>query len=213
MMKILILGAVGQVSQRVRRVLIEKTDNELVLYGRNADKRIENVQEGREHVVNGDFHDTDILRKAMQNVDLVFLDYTVDVEATKNILNTMIEAKIDRLVAISSLGIYDELPEAFNKWNRSILAEVLPKEGKSADLIEAAAIDAVIIRPAWMYNDASIREYETTQKGETFKGTQVTREAVADFVLESIQQFEKHKNTNVGISEPNTDGDKPLFMQ
>ncbi|WP_038022795.1 NAD(P)H-binding protein [Tetragenococcus muriaticus] len=212
-MKILILGAVGQVSQRVRQVLKDKTENDLVLYARDATQRIHDLNENKEQVIDGDFHDADSLKKAMEYVDLIFLDYTVDVEATKKILNTMDEMAIHKLVAISSLGIYDELPESFNKWNRSILSEVLPKEGKSADIIEESNIDAVIIRPAWMYNDPSIREYEITQKGETFKGTQVTREAVADLVLEAIQSFEEYKNTNIGVSEPNTDGDKPLFMQ
>lgn len=62
-MKILILGAAGQIPRYLTPMLLEQTDTELVQFARNANKRVSVSDESREVVVNGDFTDTEALKK------------------------------------------------------------------------------------------------------------------------------------------------------
>ena len=82
-----------------------------------------------------------------------------------------------RKVFISSMGIYDEVPGERH-------ASILDPYRKSAAVIEASDLDYTIVRPAWL-NDKDEIDYETTEKGEPFKGANesVSRKSVADLVV------------------------------
>ena len=67
-----------------------------------------------------------------------------------------------------------------------------------------------IIRPAWLSNK-NIVSYELTEKGEPFKGTEVSRRSIADFVVKLINDPSKHIGASLGVDQPNTQGDKPSF--
>ena len=62
----------------------------------------------------------------------------------------MDKAGIKRLVWISSLGIYNEVPGEFGAWNANILGDYLVNYRKAVDVIEASDLDYTIIRPAWL---------------------------------------------------------------
>lgn len=73
------------------------------------------------------------------------------------------------------MGIDDEVPGNFGKWNHQQLdGGYLETYGAAAKVIEESDLDYTIIRPAWLSNK-DIVSYETTQKGEPFKGTEVSR--------------------------------------
>jgi hypothetical protein len=51
-----------------------------------------------------------------------------------------------------------------------------------------------------------------TQKGEPFIGAQVTCQAVTQLIMDIIEEkSNKYIKTSLGVSEPNTDWDKPSF--
>jgi hypothetical protein len=54
-------------------------------------------------------------------------------------------------------------------------------------------------------------DYETTEKGEPFKGTEVSRKGVADLIVKIIESPKLHSHGNIGVNKPNTDGDKPTL--
>lgn len=87
----------------------------------------------------------------------------------------------------------------------------MPGFRESAKLIESSGLDYTMIRPAWMTNKTEI-DYETTQKNEMFKGTEVSRQSIADFVIKLINDPTEHINESVGLNKPNTDGDKPAWI-
>ena len=47
-------------------------------------------------------------------------------------------------------GIYDELPESFNEWNKQQFGEKLSLYRKASDIIESSDLDYTIIRPGWL---------------------------------------------------------------
>ena len=80
----------------------------------------------------------------------------------------MTAAGVQRLIFISSPGIYDEVPGAF---------------GATADAVESSGLDYTILRPAWLTNADEVA-YEVSRKGEPFMGTEVSRKSVAALIAD-----------------------------
>lgn len=213
-MNILLLGAAGQVSRYVHENLLNETDHNLILFARDVFNRIEVTDAHRETLIEGDFENTEDLNEAMQvqNIDLVYLDEAVNPDHVQNVTLTMKENNIDRIIVASALGIYDELPEKFEEWNNEQIGSVLPPAKESADIIESSSLKYTIMRMAWLYDEDGNEDYELTDKGETFKGTQVARQAIARLVMDILNDLENYENRSIGVSQPDTQGFKPIFM-
>ncbi|WP_199200187.1 NAD(P)H-binding protein [Adhaeribacter arboris] len=94
----------------------------------------------------------------------------------KNIVRAMEETGVNRIIAISSIGIY-ETP----------LKSVLQPYRKLADVLEASGLDYTILRPTWFTNANEI-DYELTQKGES----KISKKSIASFIASVVQSPEKH---------------------
>ena len=213
MTKIIILGAHGQTARIVTDELLQNSDIELKLFLRKSTRLNQYQNNPRVELIEGDVLNTEQLAQAMQDVDLVYSNVGgVDLaDQTKSIIEAMDQAKQKRLIFISSLGAYHEVPGKFGEWNETAIASFLPGFRESAKLIEDSDLDYTMIRPAWMDNKDEI-DYETTQKNEPFKGTEVSRKSIADFVIKLINNPQTHIGESVGLNKPNTDGDKPAWI-
>lgn len=78
---------------------------------------------------------------------------------------------------------------------------ILDPYRKSAQVIEASDLDYTILRPAW-FTDADEIDYETTQKGEPFKGSVVSRKSVAALVVKLAESPELEVRRSLGVSKP-----------
>lgn len=58
------------------------------------------------------------------------------------------------------------------------------------------------------YNQAGNTDYMITERGQVFKGVQVTRQAVVQLIMDVIGE---KSDRYVGVSESDTDWAKPLF--
>lgn len=90
------------------------------------------------------------------------------------------------------------------------LGAYLPPFRRAADAIEVSSLDYTILRPAWLTDHDEV-DYETTEKGEPFNGTEVSPKSVADLIVKIIESPTLHSKGNIGVDKPNTDGDKPAF--
>lgn len=177
MTRVLVLGAHGQIARIAIRLLLETTDAQLTLYLRNS-RRL-NALEGNDRVrlVDGDVLDAATLDAAVAGQDIVYanLSGAMDRQA-QSIVAAMKKAGVRRLIFVSSMGIYDEVPGAR-------YGSILDPYRRSAAVVEASGLDYTIIRPAWL-SDADEISYGTTVKGEPFAnpGASVSRQSVADLV-------------------------------
>jgi uncharacterized protein YbjT (DUF2867 family) len=212
-MKILILGAAGQIGKLITDYLLEQTNHQLVLYARNASGRLKVKDLARESLVDGDFLDQDKLVTAMKTVDFVYLNDMNSKAGVKNIVTAMKEAGVTRIAVASILGIYDEVPGAFGIWNRKMVGDSgIRKHKETAALVEIPELDYTILRLTWLYDDDENKNYVLTSKGEPFQGAQVTRQAVAQLVVDIIDNIsDKFVRKSLGVSEPGTNWDKPSF--
>ncbi|MGG0425846.1 NAD(P)H-binding protein [Priestia megaterium] len=213
-MKILILGAAGQIARMLTNELLNKTDHSIVLYARNGHKRLTISDDSREFIVDGDFKDRDELVNAMKDVDLVYINDMGDKESTKTIIDAMHDAGVRRVIAASVLGIYDEVPGAFGEWNKRMIggSPRMRSQIESARMLENSSLNYTLLRLTWLYNQADNTKYWITQKGEPFKGAQVTRQAVTQLIIDIIQEkSDKYLQASLGVGEPDTDWTKPSF--
>lgn len=214
MSKILILGANGKTAQIVIDRLLAETDDQLVLYLRNSQRLAHYADQQRITIIDGDVQEMAKLQLAMQGVDVVYSNIGgVQLgEATQAILAGMQATGRQRLVFYSALGAEHEVSGRFGEWNEQAIAAFLPGFRAAAKLIEeTAAIVTTQIRPAWLTDNDEI-DYELTQKNESFKGTEVSRQSVADFVVRLLKNPDQYQNDSIGINKPGTDGDQPAWF-
>lgn len=211
MTKILILGAGGQIARLAVPMLAGRGDVALTLFLRDASK-LDKVPAKGVSIVEGDVLDAAKLASAMAGQDVVYANLAGDVdEQAAAIIAAMKAASVKKLIFVTSLGIYDEVPGRFGEWNRREIGGHLPPYRKAADHIEASTLDYAILRPAWL-TDADEVDFETTERNEPFQGTEVSRKSVAALVVDLALSGRPLGHRNLGVSKPNTDGDKPAFM-
>ncbi|GIM46177.1 hypothetical protein DNHGIG_17260 [Collibacillus ludicampi] len=139
--------------------------------------------------------DIEKLKKAMIGQDVVYANLAGNLEPmAKNIVEAMNATGAKRLIWISSMGIYDEVPgEKYGS--------ILEPYRRSAAIIEASDLDYTILRPGWFTNKDEI-DYETTQKGELFKGHEVSRKSVAALVVKLATSPELEVRRSLGVNKP-----------
>jgi uncharacterized protein YbjT (DUF2867 family) len=211
MTKVLILGASGQIARWAVQMLGEHASVEQTLLVRDPRKLVSS-EPANAKIVIGDVMDKKLLSQIMDGQDVVYANLAGDVDTqTERILDAMQAKGVKRLIFVNSLGIYDEVPGKFGEWNRREIGQYLPPYRKAADLIEASGTDYTILRAAWLQDKDEV-DYETTTRGEPFKGTEVSRKSVAALVVELMRHPDRLVRANVGVNKPNTDGDKPAFV-
>lgn len=194
--KILILGAAGQIAGFAIDLLLASPDAQLTLYLRRAG-RLKHLALARTHIVEGDVLDGETLRAVMAGHDVVYANLNGQLETqAANIIGAMRETGVKRLIFVSSMGIYDEIPGEKH-------GSILEPYCRSAALVEASDLDYTIIRPAWLNNKDEI-DYETTQKGEAFKnaGAVVSRKSVADLIVKTALLPDVNIRASLGVNKP-----------
>lgn len=187
MKKVLVIGASGSLAAVVTKELKKQNDVELTLFARNKN-RVSNTENIT--VIEGDsLHYNDVIN-AITGQDIIYVNLAGDLEAmTNNIVKAMKETGVKRIIAISSIGIYE-----------SPMKPVLKPYRALADIIEASGLDYTILRPDWFTNGNEV-DYTITQKGQPETGSAISRKSIAAFVATLVQHPEKHVNENLGISK------------
>ncbi|MFZ2352895.1 NAD(P)H-binding protein [Paucilactobacillus nenjiangensis] len=212
MKSVLILGAAGQIGQLVTKNILEQTNLNVVLYGRNVSKRLNNLSDERVEFVDGDFDELSKLKQAMADVDMVYLSFVGWGDLTQNIVSMMDELGVTRYIAANIPDIYDEVEGPFKAWYQAHMKEIHTGGPQAAaKIIEASDLDYVILRITWLYDEPGNTNVHVTRKGEPLRESQVTREAVAQFVTDLVDGKQNYHRESLGLGESDTDWDKPSF--
>ena len=192
--KILIIGVTGSIGTKLRKTLLDKTDYKLTLFSTRANKL--KPDPNREIIIQGDALKTDDLKKAIEGQDVVFAALSGNLgKMAKNIVDVMEKLSVKRLIFISSMGIYNEVPGEDLSGN-----SILKPYRDAADVIEASKLDYTIIRTGRFDNGSD--NYELTKKGEKFKGHDVSRQAICNLVLRLIKENGFGVKESFGINRP-----------
>lgn len=192
MTKILILGANGQLARHTTRVLLRDTDAALTLYLRRA-HRLNNPDPIHVKIVEGDVLDLPSLTAAVDGQDVVYANLSGAMkQQADTIVAGMHATGVKRLIFVSSMGIYSEVPgERYSS--------VLDPYRDSAAVIEASDLDYTILRPGWFTHDEAI-DYTVTQKGEPFRGHDVSLSSLADLIVKLALDARMQVRRSLGVS-------------
>lgn len=206
MKKILILGANGKIARIVEKRLLNNPEYQLTLVLRNA-QRLDSLKIANNvNIIEGNVSDKHLLKTVLNNQDIVYANLNGNMEQwAKNIIETMQDRNVNNLIWITGSGLYHEVPDPFGSWVENYVGHESKEDTRrAAKIIETSQLKYTIIRAAYMTNDDEI-DYELTKKGETFKGTMISRSSIADFVIKIIQDPNKYAKESYGISKPGTD--------
>ncbi|MFT3681228.1 MAG: NAD(P)H-binding protein [Ferruginibacter sp.] len=186
--KIIIIGASGSLAAAVIQALKEAGDVSLTLFARDKN-RVKSP--GSAVIIEGDAMKYADVKNAVADQDIVYINLAGNLEVmTGNIVKAMQETGVKRVIAISSIGIYD-----------TPLKPVLIPYRKLADIIERSGLQYTILRPDWFTNANEI-DYALTKKGQPEKGTAISRKSIAAFVAALARNPAQYINENLGISKP-----------
>lgn len=190
MKKVLIIGASGSLARFVIDAVKALDETRLTLFVRNRRRLHQGAEQGTT-VIEGDAIDFHSIRQAISGQDIVYVNLAGDLETMgANIVKAMQDTHVERIIAISSIGIY-----------QTPLRPVLTPYRKLADIVENSGLTYTILRPDWFTSDDKI-DYGLTQKGEPESGTAISRKSIAAFVAKIVENPDLHQNENLGISKP-----------
>lgn len=221
-MKLAILAANGQIARIVEhRILTEDQfkDVDLTLMLRNSGRLHDLADNPRVTIIEGDLNNPADVEKAVKGQDMVF-NAVIDHDEgqnrpTHNIINVMKQDGVKRLILTNLLGIYDEVPGAFGKWNRDTCFGGTVRDDNAAVVSDRLAaesgLDYTTLRLPWL-NDRNEVKYQITHKDEPFVGVSGSRQSIADVVLKIVADPSFGRNDNLGIADPDTQGsDRPVY--
>jgi uncharacterized protein YbjT (DUF2867 family) len=192
MKNVIILGASGNIAKHVIDMLVKKDDIHLTLFLRNKN-RLRNKDVANSRIIEGDALNYNDVKEAIKGQDIVYVNLAGDLEQMgKNVVKAMEENGVKRIIAISSIGIYD-----------TPLRPVLRPYRKLADVIEASGLEYTILRPTWFTNADEV-DYEITRKGEPEKGSVIAQKSLAAFISRLIGSPNEYIKENLGINKPDS---------
>jgi uncharacterized protein YbjT (DUF2867 family) len=190
MKNVIIIGATGSLAQYVIEALKQLDNVSLTLFVRSKNRLSKSIAEDST-IIEGDAMKYSDVKNAIEGQDIIYVNLAGNLEAmASNIVKVMQETGVKRIVAISSIGIY-ETP----------LRSVLVPYRKLADVIESSGLDYTILRPDWFTNANEV-DYALTHKGEPETGKAISRKSIAAFISTLIENPELYKKENLGISKP-----------
>jgi nucleoside-diphosphate-sugar epimerase len=218
--KLLILAAHGQIARLVeQRILTEPQfkDVELTLFLRNKSRMADLASNPRVTLIEGDINNREDVVAAAKGQDMIFSavnDHDPQNRPTKNIIAAAKENGISRVIETSLLGLYNEVPGEFGRWNREYCFNGDPKGTPAVvvdELLENSGLDWTTLRLPWL-NDRDEVKYTVTHRHEPFVGVSGSRKSIADVVLRIVADPTFGSKDSLGIADPATQGqDRPVY--
>ncbi|OBW92702.1 NAD(P)-binding oxidoreductase [Gallibacterium salpingitidis] len=188
MKKVLLIGATGSLGRVIANYLEQKQDILLSVLARRP-QLLPNMVKAK--IFHGAVEDQSILLQALQGQDAVIFCLSGDLpKYFAKVRYAMHQQQVQRIIVISSIGIYDEPIKPILKPYRHL-----------ADDVERSGLEYTIIRPDWFTYDHVI-DYQITEKGQQELPGAVSRLSIADYIYHAL--FDIHQiGKNIGISCPN----------
>ena len=213
---ITILGAAGQIAQKLTATLLTYTDMHLTLYGRQLSTRLhpEILEHERVTVIEGSFQNPAKLEEAVTNAEIVFVGAMGSGSDMAAIVKALSRKNVRRVIGLSMAGLSGEFPAALEKWTfDSLPISYVQGERQARNVLRESNLNYTILRLTWLYNDPENTNYELIPEGVQFNDAQVTREAVVKAIFDILHVDDEtpFHRASIGIGEPGTHYDKPSF--
>jgi putative NADH-flavin reductase len=196
-MNILIIGSTGGTGKQLLTQALDRGYN-VTAFARNPSKI--KITHDRLKVITGDVLNIDSLRNAIIEQDIVicalghkrwFYPTKILSEGTKNIISSMKENGVKRLICETSLGLGETIGKMGIYYTFFVIPFILPfyfwDKGKQEKIIQSSELDWTIIRPGALNNRRARGSYRNGSKvGNWFYTVRISRADVAEFMLNQI---------------------------
>lgn len=194
-MNIAIIGATGKFGIPFTAKLLSVPDYQLTLISKSA----QNIYEDSHRITarSVDATSRKELKRLLENQDIVYC--AVSGEDQSVIARNLVELDVKRLIYMTVVGIYNELPkDNGDEYNLENEREQIPNRN-AADIIEESDIDYTILRSGYIiYEDDD--ECVITKKGENAKGYVSTYKSIEKIALEIIENPELYSRESISVT-------------
>lgn len=194
-MNIAVLGATGKFGRMFISKLLSIPDYQITAISKSAGNIYENS-----HRVTAKSMDATIqkdLKKTLENQDIVFCAVSGPDQVA--IARNLVELKVKRLIFMSFVGIYNELPQGngdeFNMDNES--EQRIHRN--AVDIIENSSLDYTILRLGYIVYQNE-EDYVITKKGEPAKGYVSNAKSIEKITLDIIQNPKLYSCESISVT-------------
>ena len=194
---ILVMGATGGIGREVVRQGLARGLSIRAL-SRHADEM--DPQEGLDRKT-GNALDAQDMRAALhgcravifalgikESLDMLWKEVTLFSEATRVLLDTMPEAGVSRLVAVTGFGAgrsRDAMSTVERIGHRALLGKPYADKDRQEEMLMASDLDWTIARPVILTN-GDAKSYTVLRAPETWRNGLIARRAVAAYCLDAV---------------------------
>lgn len=199
MKKVLIIGATGNFGLEIRKYLLANTDYYLTLISRHAETL--KVDSKREQTINVDATNFEALKKVVACQDIVFSAlYTYNLaDIARQIVRSMEETHVDRLLFTAAMGIYNEIPDDIdpqdNVENNSI--QIPNMEG--AKIVENSNLNYTVLRPGYFMRGSG--PYDVTYKGQPVTGYHTAYSSIIEVAAKLMENHTERSCQSIAINQ------------
>ncbi|RDB32071.1 NAD(P)H-binding protein [Exiguobacterium sp. RIT594] len=202
---ILIIGAGGQIPEVLIPLLLEQADLNVTLFGRRATS----LSYPAVTKISGDAGNVSELVNAMKNQEIIYMNFD-NKKITRAVIEAMHQTGVKRIIQAGVLSVYGEVAEPFATWNSRMMGGSVA-HNRGVEALEASDLDYTYMRMTWLYNGKR-KDYVASPKGEPFLGAQITRQAIAQFIIDNIIGERNDVRASIGLWEPGSENKpKPDF--
>ena len=199
MRNVLLLGASGTLGKAVTEKLLSETDLKLTLFARHA---TDVYTEGKATVIDGDATESDTLKDAMVNQDVIVCMVSGEQlpEVAKNIVACMDSLGKRRLIFMGAVGIYNEIPDVMDgEDNVDNNPDQVPNR-KAVDIIEASNLEYTVLRPGYL-REGQESDYVLSFKGEAANGYITSIPSLVNLIHHLIEDDNLYRRESVSITK------------
>ena len=198
-MKILIIGATRGIGARLSEQAL-KNGHEVTVLARHPQKLT--VPDDKVTVIRGDIRDGAIMRQAVEGQEAVALTIgvkpalgkvSVFSEGTRNVLEAMKRASVNKLVCVTGIGAGDSKGHGGFAYDKVVLPLVLKSiyedKNRQEALIKESDLQWVIVRPGFLTNGPLTGRYRAITDLQGVKAGKISRADVAHFILGQLDKM------------------------
>lgn len=200
MKKVLLLGATGTAGSAITKKLLEDINCHVTLFARHAgDTFSENI---RTTIINGDAEKIENLKEAIQGQDVVYCAISGKAlpKIAENIVVAMSECDVKRLIFMSAVGIYNEIPDEMDGEDNLDHESAQWPNRQAVDIVEASNLNYTVIRPGYL-REGEENDFVLSVKGELAKGYITTIPSLARLAVWLVQDEMLYSRESVSITQ------------
>lgn len=198
MKKVVVFGASGKTGRNILEKLHSTNDIELTAFVRTPEK-LDKLDLTNIKVIQGDALNLDDVKKAMEEQEILVVSLEGDVLAmAKNIVASLKETSIKRIIWITGMGIHHEVKGPRGKM-LDIIAKARPTYIEAADTISASNAVTTLLRCPEI-RDGKNEKYYLTKESEQPNKNSIDRVGIAKCIADMICNDSLGINESLGIT-------------